>query len=98
MHFVNPATGRSRQKQSAKADIIEGYPARRRSHTGIPTCTAETHEVCQLILSSVHRALGEDQAQDIVRSAADAVLETLKNDTLKDFRKVGNRGNHWYYF
>ena len=39
-----------------------------------------------LILSSVHTALG-DKAQDIVRSAADEVLETLKNDTLKDFDK-----------
>ena len=48
--------------------------------------TVETREVYQLILSSVHTALG-DQAQDIVRSAADAVLETLKNDNLKDFDK-----------
>ena len=48
--------------------------------------TAETHEVYQLILSLVHTALG-DQAQDIVCSAADAVLETLKNDTLEDFDK-----------
>lgn len=48
--------------------------------------TAETREVYELILSAVHRALG-DQAQDIVRSAADAVLETLKMDSLKDFDK-----------
>lgn len=48
--------------------------------------TAETREVYELILSSVHQALG-DQAQDIVRSAADAVLETLKNDSMKDFDK-----------
>jgi len=82
------------EKQSAKrkaeaagfgyADIIEvtqhveGLTYRPR--------TAETREVYQLILSSVHTALG-DQAQDIVRSAADAVLETLKNDNLKDFDK-----------
>ncbi|KAI0312601.1 hypothetical protein OF83DRAFT_1066919 [Amylostereum chailletii] len=48
--------------------------------------TAETREVYELILSSVHQALG-DQAQDIVRSAADAVLETLKNESMKDFDK-----------
>ncbi|KAF8212106.1 Sec63-domain-containing protein [Mycena galopus ATCC 62051] len=40
--------------------------------------TAETREVYELILSS---------AQDIVRSAADIVLETLKNDDMKDFDK-----------
>jgi hypothetical protein len=61
--------------------------------------TVETREVYQLILSSVHTALG-DQAQDIVHSAADAVLETLKNDNLKDFDKkkeieevIGNISN-----
>ncbi|PPQ88313.1 hypothetical protein CVT25_012373 [Psilocybe cyanescens] len=48
--------------------------------------TAETRQVYEHILSSVHTALG-DQAQDIVRSAADTVLETLKNDSMKDFDK-----------
>jgi pre-mRNA-splicing helicase BRR2 len=48
--------------------------------------TAETRQVYELILSSVHRALG-DQAQDIIRSAADTILETLKSDALKDFDK-----------
>ncbi|KAJ7046921.1 putative RNA helicase [Mycena alexandri] len=48
--------------------------------------TTETREVYELILSSVHTALG-DQAQDIVRSAADTVLETLKNEDMKDFDK-----------
>ncbi|TFK70690.1 Sec63-domain-containing protein [Pluteus cervinus] len=48
--------------------------------------TAETREVYELILASVHSAVG-DQAQDIVRSAADTVLETLKNEGLKDFDK-----------
>ena len=47
--------------------------------------TAETREVYELILSTVHLALG-DQAQDVVRSAADTVLETLKSD-MKDFDK-----------
>ncbi|KXN91384.1 hypothetical protein AN958_00907 [Leucoagaricus sp. SymC.cos] len=48
--------------------------------------TAETREVYEMMLSAVHTALG-DQAQDIVRSAADAVLETLKEESLKDFDK-----------
>jgi len=48
--------------------------------------TAETREVYELILSSVHTALG-GQAQDIVRSAADMVLEALKNEGMKDFDK-----------
>ncbi|KAI0310342.1 hypothetical protein OF83DRAFT_1178651 [Amylostereum chailletii] len=49
--------------------------------------TAETREVYELILSSVHQVLG-DQAQDIVCSAADAVLEMLKNESMKDFDKT----------
>ncbi|KAE9386751.1 Sec63-domain-containing protein [Gymnopus androsaceus JB14] len=48
--------------------------------------TAETRQVFELILSSVHTALG-GQAQDIVRSAADIVLETLKSEDIKDFDK-----------
>ncbi|EPQ30981.1 uncharacterized protein PFL1_01170 [Pseudozyma flocculosa PF-1] len=48
--------------------------------------TPETREVYELILSLVHTALG-DQAQDVVRSAADTVLEVLKDDNLKDFDK-----------
>ncbi|KAH8980309.1 putative RNA helicase [Lactarius akahatsu] len=48
--------------------------------------TAETREVYELILSTVHLALG-DQAQDVVRSAADIVLESLKSENMKDFDK-----------
>ena len=48
--------------------------------------TAETREVYELILSTVHLALG-DQAQDVVRSAADTVLESLKSENIKDFDK-----------
>ncbi|KDQ16775.1 hypothetical protein BOTBODRAFT_106485 [Botryobasidium botryosum FD-172 SS1] len=48
--------------------------------------TAETREIYELILGIVHRSLG-DQAQDIIRSAADTVLETLKTESLKDFDK-----------
>jgi pre-mRNA-splicing helicase BRR2 len=48
--------------------------------------TAETRETYEHILSTVHQYLG-DQAQDIIRSAADTVLETLKNENVKDFDK-----------
>jgi pre-mRNA-splicing helicase BRR2 len=48
--------------------------------------TAETRTVYELMLGMVHRALG-DQAQDVVRSAADTILETLKTEGLKDFDK-----------
>lgn len=48
--------------------------------------TAETREVFNLMVAIVHKTLG-DQAQDIVRSAADTVLETLKADNMKDFDK-----------
>ncbi|THH28522.1 hypothetical protein EUX98_g5677 [Antrodiella citrinella] len=57
---------------------VEGLTYRPRS--------AETREVYDLMLSSVHQSLG-DQAQDVVRSAADTVLETLKNEDMKDFDK-----------
>ncbi|OZJ03702.1 hypothetical protein BZG36_03306 [Bifiguratus adelaidae] len=48
--------------------------------------TKETRATYELLLSFVHEYLG-DQAQDVIRSAADDVLETLKTDTLKDFDK-----------
>jgi pre-mRNA-splicing helicase BRR2 len=48
--------------------------------------TAETREIYELILNAVWTALG-DQAQDIVRSAADTILESLKNENMKDFDK-----------
>ena len=48
--------------------------------------TAETREIYEMILSSVHTALG-DQVQDVIRSAADTILETLKNDNVKDYDK-----------
>ena len=46
--------------------------------------TAETRKVYELILSSAHLALG-DQAQDIVRSAAEIILKSLKNENMKGF-------------
>ncbi|KAI9311054.1 Sec63 Brl domain-containing protein [Dichotomocladium elegans] len=48
--------------------------------------TKETREAYEHILSFVYDHLG-DQARDVIRSAADDVLETLKTDTLKDFDK-----------
>lgn len=48
--------------------------------------TAETRDIYELILSIVHSALG-DQTSDVVRSAADAALETLKDEEMKDFDK-----------
>ena len=48
--------------------------------------TAETREVYEFMLSAVHQTLG-DQAQDIIRSATDTVLESLKNENMKDFDK-----------
>ncbi|KAK2464636.1 hypothetical protein APHAL10511_003329 [Amanita phalloides] len=48
--------------------------------------TLETREVYQFILSAIHGLLG-DQAPDIVRSAADVVLDVLKTDGVKDFDK-----------
>lgn len=48
--------------------------------------TAETREVYDLMLGLVHQTLG-DQTQEVVRSATDAVLESLKNEDLKEFDK-----------
>jgi pre-mRNA-splicing helicase BRR2 len=48
--------------------------------------TKETRAVYELILAFVHEFLG-DVPQDAIRSAGDVVLDTLKNDSLKDFDK-----------
>ncbi|WFD33124.1 RNA helicase [Malassezia sp. CBS 17886] len=48
--------------------------------------TDETRSVYEMVLSLVQGALG-DQASDIVRSAADTVLEILKDDNMKDLDK-----------
>lgn len=48
--------------------------------------TAETREVYELMLGLVHQVLG-DQTQEVVRSAADTILESLKSDDLKEFDK-----------
>lgn len=41
--------------------------------------TTETKQIYELLLSTVHLTLG-DQPNDIIRSAADMTIETLKND------------------
>ncbi|CAG8585503.1 9938_t:CDS:2 [Funneliformis caledonium] len=46
--------------------------------------TKETRETYELMLAFVHQHLG-DQAQDVVRSAADDILKILKDENLKDF-------------
>ncbi|KDN46281.1 putative ATP dependent RNA helicase [Tilletiaria anomala UBC 951] len=49
--------------------------------------TFETRQTFELILSLVHSLIG-DQASDIVRSAADTILEVLKDYNLKDLDKL----------
>src|SRR4051812_21609093 len=51
--------------------------------------TKETRATYELLLSFVAERLG-DQSQEVIRSAADDVLETLKTDALKDFDKKTN--------
>lgn len=48
--------------------------------------TAETREVYELLLGLVHSLLG-DQTQEVVRSATDTVLESLKDENLREFDK-----------
>ncbi|PWN88119.1 putative ATP dependent RNA helicase, partial [Acaromyces ingoldii] len=48
--------------------------------------TAETREMYELILNIIVQALG-DQSGEIICSAADSVIEVLKDDELKDFDK-----------
>lgn len=45
--------------------------------------TAETREAYEFILSIIATALG-DQSGDVVRSAADVVIQTLKDEEMKD--------------
>ncbi|RSH79448.1 DEIH-box ATPase [Apiotrichum porosum] len=46
--------------------------------------TVETSEVYELFLGLVHNQLG-DQTSEVVRSATDTILESLKDDDLKEF-------------
>ena len=43
--------------------------------------TAETRDVYELMLSVVHQTLG-GQANEIIRSATETILKTLKNDDM----------------
>ena len=73
-----PAQLRGQGILSAADALIEGIKYRPRT-----TATKATYD---LILTTVAQGLG-DVPHDVVRSAADAALETLKNDTIKDFDK-----------
>ncbi|KAI9830786.1 MAG: DEIH-box ATPase [Phylliscum demangeonii] len=73
-----PAPLRGAGILSAADALIEGIRYRPR--------TAATRATYDLILTTVANHLG-DVPHDVVRSAADAVLESLKNDDMKDFDK-----------
>lgn len=49
--------------------------------------TDETRQTFDLVMSWVHGALGGDQSNDIVLSAADTILSVVKDDNLKDTDK-----------
>ncbi|KAI9813084.1 MAG: DEIH-box ATPase [Pycnora praestabilis] len=73
-----PAQLRGTGILSAADALIEGIRYRPR--------TPATRATYDLILTTVANNLG-DVPHDVVRSAADAVLETLKDDNMKDFDK-----------
>ena len=73
-----PAQLRGTGILSAADALVEGILYRPR--------TSATRATYDLILTTVANNLG-DVSHEIVRSAADAVLEYLKNDDLKDFDK-----------
>lgn len=73
----------SRKRQSHKdilaaTDEMEGLNYR--------PSTAENRQTFELILTSAYNLLG-DQSQDVVRSAADVILETIKDESKKDLDK-----------
>ena len=73
-----PAQLRGTGILSAADALIEGIRYRPR--------TPATRAIYDLILTTVANGLG-DVPHDVVRSAADAVLETLKDENMKDFDK-----------
>lgn len=76
---------RAQEKTTAKfgaADILESV-AQMEGLRYRPR-TTETREVYELLLGLVHSTLG-DQTQEVIRSAADTVLESLKSEDLKEF-------------
>ncbi|KXN87818.1 Pre-mRNA-splicing factor brr2 [Leucoagaricus sp. SymC.cos] len=67
-----------KKKKKAVADAQEGGEKRKGGDGG----AGADGEVYEMMLSAVHTVLG-DQVQDIVWSAADVVLETLKEELLR---------------
>ena len=84
---VERSIRRAQEKSTARfgaADVLESV-AQMEGLRYRPR-TTETREVYELLLGLVHQTLG-DQTQEVVRSAADTVLESLKSDDLKEFDK-----------
>jgi pre-mRNA-splicing helicase BRR2 len=84
---VERSIRRAQEKSTAKfgaADVLESV-AQMEGLRYRPR-TSETREVYELLLGLTHQTLG-DQTQEVVRSAADTVLESLKSDDLKEFDK-----------
>ncbi|WVF70387.1 hypothetical protein IAT40_005177 [Kwoniella sp. CBS 6097] len=82
---VERSIRRAQEKSTARfgaADVLESV-AQMEGLRYRPR-TAETREVYELLLGLVHQTLG-DQTQEVVRSAADTVLESLKSEDLKEF-------------
>jgi pre-mRNA-splicing helicase BRR2 len=79
-----PATGQAAVGQGY-ADVLQAT-ADIEGLSYVPR-TAETRETYEMILNMTLRALG-DQTSDVVRSAADGVIETLKLDDLRDSEKA----------
>ncbi|ORX36116.1 Sec63 Brl domain-domain-containing protein [Kockovaella imperatae] len=84
---VERSIRRAQEKSTARfgaADVLESV-AQMEGLRYRPR-TTETREVYELLLGLVHQILG-DQTQEVVRSAADTVLESLKSEDLKEFDK-----------
>lgn len=73
-----PAQLRGQGILSAADALVEGLKYRPR--------TAATRQTYDLILTTTAKNLG-DVPHEVVRSAADAILETLKDENMKDFDK-----------
>ncbi|WWC58973.1 uncharacterized protein I303_101518 [Kwoniella dejecticola CBS 10117] len=84
---VEKSIRRAQEKSTARfgaADVLESV-AQTEGLRYKPR-TAETREVYELLLGLTHQILG-DQTQEVIRSAADTVLENLKDEDLKEFDK-----------
>ena len=86
-HHKNAAKRKAEEATGfGNADIIEATQDIKGLTYRPRTTQTLTRQAYDLILAAVHSSIG-DQAQDIIRSAADTVLEVLKTDSLKDFDK-----------